>query len=168
MPEGIGVWTDTYILRASYREAVDLTLINPDLDPTDAIIATRRGRTKYGYDINVEQESRSRSACSGAGAGTTARTRSLPSATSTTASVGASIKGNVWSRPEDRIGLAIVTNGLSQDHRDYIAAGGARHPDRRRQVERPAGKYCRDLLCHELVQGCHADIRLSVPEKSGV
>jgi high affinity Mn2+ porin len=43
------------ILRASYREAVDLTLINPDLDPTDAIIATRRGRTKYGYYINVEQ-----------------------------------------------------------------------------------------------------------------
>jgi high affinity Mn2+ porin len=34
---------------------VDLTLINPDLDPTDAIIATRRGRTKYGYYINVEQ-----------------------------------------------------------------------------------------------------------------
>ena len=45
----------TLILRASYREAVDLTLINPDLDPTDAIIATRRGRTKYGYYINVEQ-----------------------------------------------------------------------------------------------------------------
>jgi high affinity Mn2+ porin len=43
------------ILRASYREAVDLTLINPDLDPTDAIIATQRGRTKYGYYINVEQ-----------------------------------------------------------------------------------------------------------------
>jgi high affinity Mn2+ porin len=54
MPEGIGVWTDTY-LTGSYREAVDLTLINPDLDPTDAIIATRRGRTKYGYYINVEQ-----------------------------------------------------------------------------------------------------------------
>jgi high affinity Mn2+ porin len=34
---------------------VDLTLINPDLDPTDAIIATQRGRTKYGYYINVEQ-----------------------------------------------------------------------------------------------------------------
>jgi high affinity Mn2+ porin len=49
------VFGPTLILRASYREAVDLTLINPDLDPTDAIIATRRGRTKYGYYINVEQ-----------------------------------------------------------------------------------------------------------------
>ena len=29
-----------------------------------------------------------------------------------------------WGRPEDKIGLAGAINSLSQDHRDYLAAGG--------------------------------------------
>src|SRR5262249_49221965 len=39
-------------------------------------------------------------------------------------SLGTSIKGTRWGRPDDRIGLAGAINTLSQDHRDYIAAGG--------------------------------------------
>jgi high affinity Mn2+ porin len=39
-------------------------------------------------------------------------------------SLGASIKGNRWGRPDDTIGLAGVTNGLSRDHRAFLAAGG--------------------------------------------
>jgi high affinity Mn2+ porin len=37
---------------------------------------------------------------------------------------GASIKGAKWNRPKDVIGIGFATNGLSQDHRDFIAAGG--------------------------------------------
>ena len=37
------------------HEAIDLTMINPGLDSTDAIVLTRKGRTKYGYYLNVEQ-----------------------------------------------------------------------------------------------------------------
>ena len=32
-----------------------MSLAIPNLDPTDAIIATRTGRTKYGYYVNFEQ-----------------------------------------------------------------------------------------------------------------
>ncbi len=39
-------------------------------------------------------------------------------------SLGVSINGRSWGRPDDKIGLAGAINSLSQDHRDYIAAGG--------------------------------------------
>ena len=41
-----------------------------------------------------------------------------------TASVGVSIKGGFWQRPEDTVGMAGVLNGLSRVHQDYFAAGG--------------------------------------------
>jgi high affinity Mn2+ porin len=34
------------------------------------------------------------------------------------------LKGARWGRPDDKIGLAGVVNALSNDHRDFIAAGG--------------------------------------------
>src|SRR5439155_20301734 len=39
-------------------------------------------------------------------------------------SLGTSIKGTRWGRPDDWIALAGAINMLSRDHRDYIAAGG--------------------------------------------
>ena len=38
--------------------------------------------------------------------------------------MGADIDGVNWGRKLDRIGTAVVTNGLSRDHRDYLALGG--------------------------------------------
>lgn len=37
---------------------------------------------------------------------------------------GALVKGAPWGRPNDKAGLAGYVNGLSKDHRDYLAAGG--------------------------------------------
>jgi high affinity Mn2+ porin len=39
-------------------------------------------------------------------------------------SLGTSIKGAKWGRPDDVIGLGGAINALSRDHRDFIAAGG--------------------------------------------
>jgi high affinity Mn2+ porin len=39
-------------------------------------------------------------------------------------SVGAVVKGTAWSRAKDSVGVAVVRNGLSSAHRDYLAAGG--------------------------------------------
>ena len=39
-------------------------------------------------------------------------------------SFGISIKGKAWGRPDDVIGIAAAFNGLSRDHRDFLAAGG--------------------------------------------
>ena len=37
---------------------------------------------------------------------------------------GLNLKGALWSRPKDEAGVAFVVNGLSNAHRDYLAAGG--------------------------------------------
>ena len=39
-------------------------------------------------------------------------------------SAGVSVKGLLWRRPDDTVGAAFSSNGLSRDHRDYLAAGG--------------------------------------------
>jgi carbohydrate-selective porin OprB len=40
-------------------------------------------------------------------------------------SVGGQLSGAHWRRPEDRLGLAVVSEGLSAPHREYLAAGGS-------------------------------------------
>ncbi|WP_026260107.1 carbohydrate porin [Segetibacter koreensis] len=37
---------------------------------------------------------------------------------------GFSFKGNIWKRENDMFGIATVVNGLSGEHRNYLAAGG--------------------------------------------
>jgi high affinity Mn2+ porin len=37
---------------------------------------------------------------------------------------GAVVKGSRWDRANDALGVALVRNGLSKAHRDYLAAGG--------------------------------------------
>jgi carbohydrate-selective porin OprB len=39
-------------------------------------------------------------------------------------SAGAIVKGGAWQRSDDALGIALVTNGLSDPHRDYLALGG--------------------------------------------
>jgi len=40
------------------------------------------------------------------------------------AAAGLSLKGSVWSRPDDTVGLAGVVNGIVAEHRLYLAEGG--------------------------------------------
>lgn len=42
-----------------------------------------------------------------------------------TFSLGASFNGKTWKRSNDVGGIALVVNGLSKDHRDYLARGGS-------------------------------------------
>jgi carbohydrate-selective porin OprB len=41
-----------------------------------------------------------------------------------TASLGMLLKGRLWRRPDDKIGVARAYDGIAQDHRAYLAAGG--------------------------------------------
>jgi high affinity Mn2+ porin len=41
-----------------------------------------------------------------------------------TINAGVSIKGNKWKRPDDVLGIAVVSNGISKGHRDFLKAGG--------------------------------------------
>jgi high affinity Mn2+ porin len=41
-----------------------------------------------------------------------------------TASLGVSVKGAIWNRPNDTVGVAGVFNGISGVHQRFLAAGG--------------------------------------------
>ncbi|MFC4231631.1 carbohydrate porin [Parasediminibacterium paludis] len=41
-----------------------------------------------------------------------------------TLSLGLSIKGSKWKRPDDICGIATVINGISKDHRNFLTSGG--------------------------------------------
>ena len=41
-----------------------------------------------------------------------------------TFSFGISVKGTKWKRPDDILGIATVMNGISEDHRAFLKAGG--------------------------------------------
>jgi high affinity Mn2+ porin len=120
----IGLWVDTYF-SGSYSEALDLVALNPGLDPTDAIVQTRRGRSKYGYYLNFEQAVNDEVGLFGRWSWNDGKNE-ITAFTDIDASLslGTSIKGTRWGRPDDRIGLAGAINHLSRDHRDYLAAGG--------------------------------------------
>ncbi len=120
----VAVWADTYF-SGSYSEAVDLTVLNPGLDPTDAIVQTRKPRTKYGYYLNFEQEMSDDIGVFGRWSWNDGKNE-IQAFTDIDASLslGTSIKGKSWGRPDDRIGIAGAINSISQDHRNYLAVGG--------------------------------------------
>jgi len=120
----VGIWADTYF-SGSYSQAIDLTFITPGLDPTEALILTRTGRTKYGYYLNFEQAVTDEIGVFGRWSWNNGKNE-IQAFTDidSSFSVGTSIKGTAWRRPDDRVGLAGAINGLSTDHRNYLAAGG--------------------------------------------
>ena len=103
----------------SYRETLDNPALNLD------IALTRTGRLKYGYVFNVEQAITDDIGLFGRWSWNNGKTE-IMSFTDIDASLslGTSIKGAKWGRPDDVIGLGGAINALSNDHRDFIAAGG--------------------------------------------
>src|SRR5260370_2753202 len=103
----------------SYRETLD----NPALDLD--IAQTRRGRIKYGYVVNLEQALSDEVGLFGRWSWNDGKTEIMAfTDIDASLSLGASIKGAKWGRPDDVIGIGGAINALSRDHRDFIAAGG--------------------------------------------
>ncbi len=103
----------------TYKDSISLNQSAPDIE------ATRRYTSKYGFAVNAEQE-----ICHDLGAFVRAGWNDGKTETwafteiDETFSAGLSLKGGRWERPNDVLGLAGVINGLSPDHRDYLAHGG--------------------------------------------
>jgi len=103
----------------SYRDTLNDPALNLD------IAQTRTGRTKYGYVLNVEQAVTADIGLFGRWSWNDGRTEIMSfTDIDSSLSLGTSIKGTVWGRPDDTIGIAGASNGLSRDHRDFLAAGG--------------------------------------------
>ena len=94
------------------------------VDAADPLPGFRRYRAAYGLGLNLEQELAT-------DLGLFARLGWNPGKVQAFmfteidrhASLGVSLRGGRWERPEDTIGLAAMINGLSDRHRGFYAAG---------------------------------------------
>jgi high affinity Mn2+ porin len=111
-----------YLNRAdmgSFQDALD-----SPIRPAD-IWATREYRFKYGFGLNAEQELTK-------GVGMFTRLGWSDGNTEawcyadvdTTGTLGVSVKGEFWRRPNDTFGLAGVLDGISRVHQEFFEAGG--------------------------------------------
>jgi high affinity Mn2+ porin len=103
----------------NYRATIDTPAFKMD------VTKSRSYTRKYGFGFNGEQEIAK-------GIGVFFRYGWNDGHTETwvfteidrTGSGGLSIKGDRWKRPADHFGVAMVVNGISKDHADYLRAGG--------------------------------------------
>jgi high affinity Mn2+ porin len=111
-------WLDSANM-GSFRETLDNPALNLD------IAQTRRGRLKYGYVLNLEQAITEDVGLFGRWSWNDGKTETLAfTDIHRSLSGGLSIKGTKWGRPDDVIGVGGAINAISQDYRDFLAAGG--------------------------------------------
>ena len=104
----------------NYKLAVAQNPTAPNVDTTQAY-----GRHKYGFGISADQYLAK-------DFGFFAKVSYNDGHTQTwffteidrSLSFGGVLKGTSWKRADDELGLAFVVNGLSADHKNYLAAGG--------------------------------------------
>src|SRR5208282_1302695 len=105
--------------RGSYQEAVD-----SPTRPAD-ISAANKYRVTYGFGLNLEQEIvKSVGVFSRLGWNNGQSEAWMFSDVDYAASLGLSIKGESWHRPEDTIGLGGAFNGISKVEQEFFEAGG--------------------------------------------
>lgn len=106
----------------NYRQSIQ----PENMDSIPDVTSNRMyGRSKFGFALNAEQ-------ALGADLGVFFRASWNDGNNETWAfteidrSISAGIvwEGKKWKRPDDQVGLAYVTSGLSKPHRDYLKAGG--------------------------------------------
>ncbi len=111
----------------AYQEATQRLLAGTYPTNPDYIIrGTTYGGIKYGFGLNLEQPI-------GRTGGLFGRVSWNDGHTATWAfteidrsyTVGANLGGHHWQRPNDAVGLALVRNDISADHRAFLNAGGS-------------------------------------------
>ena len=121
------VRTLTFVNHANmgnYRETIDRYLSNGTSTP-DITLTRKQGRVKYGFGLNVEQELTPLLRTFGRlGWNDGANESFAYTEIDRTGEIGADFRGTPWRRSQDKIGAAFVANGLSGDHRRYLALGG--------------------------------------------
>lgn len=104
----------------NYRQAI----LNPGPNGPDVTLA-RAYTAKYGFGLSAEQALTDDLGIFARLGWNDGHTESFVfTEIDRTASLGLSLKGARWHRPDDVVGLAGVINGIAKNHRDYLGAGG--------------------------------------------
>jgi high affinity Mn2+ porin len=108
----------------SYREAIQNYFDGATPMP-DIVAARQEGRTKYGIGVNFEQKLTAQLGVFGRFGWNDGRNESFAyTEDDQIFELGAWLQGDFWRRKLDKVGLAVVTNGISGDHREYLKLGG--------------------------------------------
>jgi carbohydrate-selective porin OprB len=117
----------TYVNHAnmgSYREAIENFRAGRTPAP-DISVHPLKTRIKYGFGLNFEQEATKQLRFFGRYGWNEGRHESFAyTEVNNTVVLGLDFKGERWRRRQDKIGVAFATNGISADHRLYLALGG--------------------------------------------
>jgi carbohydrate-selective porin OprB len=107
-----------------YQEAINAALAGEVATP-DITSVRAPGRLKWGFGLNVEQPLTDTLDVFGRAGWNNGKTESFAfTEVDDTLELGLSVDGAAWRRALDRAGVAFVTNGLSAEHRQYLALGG--------------------------------------------
>ncbi len=109
---------------ASYRAAIEGAKAGQTQFP-DVSSFRVPGRVKYGFGVNAEQELSPTLRAFARFGWTEGHMESLAfTEADATVSGGLDLRGNRWRRKDDKLGVALVSNALSGDHREYLRLGG--------------------------------------------
>jgi len=117
----------TFLNRAKmggYNQAIDDYLAGKTVTPD--IVSTRlQGRVKYGFGLNAEQELTATLRVFGRLGWNDGHTESYAyTEIDHTVELGADLRGKLWKRSNDKIGAALVIDGISKEHAEYLALCG--------------------------------------------
>jgi carbohydrate-selective porin OprB len=85
----------------------------------------RRERGKTGFGASLDQALGENAAVFARASGNDGQSETYAFAEiERSLSAGVTLQGSMWGRAGDTLGIAAVRNGLTQAHRDYLAAGG--------------------------------------------
>jgi len=105
----------------NYRQAIE----EADGAAPDITATRQPGRTKWGFALNLQQEVGPQTGLFLRGSWNDGANEAWAYAEiERSFTVGALRRSVLRKGPQDEAGLALVVNGLSSDHRDYLAAGG--------------------------------------------
>jgi hypothetical protein len=108
----------------SYDEAIAGFLAGHDPKP-DIVAYRQPGRVKTGIGVNAEYTfPRLVRAFARAGWNEGYNESFAYTEVNSSVQAGGDLSGAWWKRSQDRLGVAVVSNGLSEPHREYLALGG--------------------------------------------
>ena len=93
---------------------------------TPDLANVRKQQSKYGFGLNLEQNITEDIGVFARYSWNNGQTEAYSfTEVNNSALIGVSVKGNKWNRPDDVLGLAYASNGISNPNIDYLKAGGS-------------------------------------------
>jgi carbohydrate-selective porin OprB len=107
-----------------YRDAVNAFLSGQDAKP-DIAAHAKLGAVKYGFGLNAEQElTPNLRAFLRVGWNEGQHESYAYTEVDQTVAFGSDYSGRGFSRPNDKLGIAFVSNAIKRDHQNYLRYGG--------------------------------------------